>query len=133
MKKIIIVFALVFGFMTCAFAQYVYHGPTIKHRDDITTADSWFTNSQHESRDGSVELKGYNSVRIDVNVTGDSVSIIGNLACSNDSIWVSGDSLTFTQDSYVDEYLQGCADYYFNIDTVSTSDRITVYLTPFNR
>ena len=134
MKKLLLVLGLVVVMALPAFAQLNYRGTTVKkHRDDVTTVDTWFATAQTHPRTGSVELKGYNAVRIDANVTGDSVSIKGNLACSNDSLWVSGDSLTFTKDSYQDVDLQGCSDYYFNIDSISSGDRITIFLTPFSK
>ena len=133
MKRFLLASIAVILIATYAFAGPVYWGPTILHRGNVSSVDTWFVTAQNQARDGSVELKGYNSVRIDANVTGDSVSIVCNLACSNDSTWVSGDAITFTKDSYVDEYLQGCADYYVNVDSVSSGDIITIYLTPFNR
>ena len=114
----------------CFAAQY--HGTTILQRDDVNAVDSWFTTAQKQPRTGSLELKGYNSVRVDVDKSTDSSTVTGNLVVSNDTIWVSGDTLTFTKDTYQDVILQGGSDYYFNIDSISAGT-VDVYLTPFNQ
>ena len=132
MKRVISAFLFLALFQSAASAQVNYHGPAILHRDAVSSVDTWFGTAQTAPRSGSEELKGYDSVRIDANVTGTDVSIVCNLACSNDSLWVSGDSLTFTKDSYQDVSLQGCADYYVNLDSVSSGDSASIYLTGFN-
>lgn len=127
---------LVLAFLsTPAFAQWGSgntHGATILHRSAVSSADTWFTTAQTAPRTGSEELNGYTWARIDANVSVNGATIVCNLAVSNDSIWVSGDSLTFTKDSYQDVELQGGADYYLNIDSIS-SGNVTFYLTPFNK
>jgi len=92
--------------VTPAFAQYgggVDIGRTILHRENIAIADSATTTT-------SLELAGYNRVRADYDVTGASVSINVDLQCSNDTLWVSGDSITITEDSWDDFELMGCKD-----------------------
>ena len=132
MKKAFVVLALTVLLQLNAFADPVYHGTTIKQRNAVASVDNWFTTGQNAPRSGSADLKGYNSVRIDVDESVNGATIIGNLATSNDSIWVSGDALTFTKDSYQSVLLKGGSAYYFNIDSIS-SGTVTVYLTPFNQ
>ena len=132
MRKLFLALVLFLSFVTPAFSQVQYFGPTVKQRDAVASADTWFNGSQAFPRTGSLELAGYNSVRIDADVSVNGATIVGNLAVSNDTIWVSGDSLTFTKDSYQDVILQGGKDYYFNIDSIS-SGNVTVYLTPFSQ
>ena len=131
MRKFIISVGMVLIFATYALAQYQYFGPTVKHRTAVATADNWFATMQKSPTSDSVELRGYNSVRIDADIT-NGATVVCNLGCSNDSIWVSGDALTFTRDSYQDVDLQGCADFHVNIDSISTGT-IDIYLTPFNK
>jgi hypothetical protein len=133
MKKFFLAIGLVILVSSYSFAQSInYFGPRIDHRSEVSSVDTWFSTAQNASRSGSVELKGYNSVRIDANVSVNGATIICNLACSNDAIWISGDALTFTKDSYQDVILQGCNDYYVNLDSIS-SGNVTFYLQPFNQ
>ena len=86
-----------------------------------------YSRNNHKAEDDGIARS-----RPRCNHTGDAISIVGNLQCSNDSIWVSGDSVTITRNTYDTFDLLGCEDYYFYIETLSDSDRITVYLTPYN-
>src|SRR3990167_4062332 len=131
MRKFILLIILFFTFISFASAQFQYSGPTIKHRDTVSSVDTWFITAQTAPRTGSEELKGYNSVRIAADISNGATVII-NLAVSNDSLWISGDSLTFTRDSYQDVILQGGSDYYVNVDSISAGT-VTVYLTPFRQ
>ena len=116
--------------VTPAFAQYgggVDIGRTILHRYNIAVADSATTT-------GSLELAGYNRVRADYDVTGSDVSINVDLQCSNDTLWVSGDSITITADSWDEFDLMGCKDYNFYIESVEgVSTELDIYVTGYNR
>ena len=132
MKKFLILFLLLIP--SIASAQYgggFDVGQTTRHRFDVTALDTWFSNP-NLGRSDDIKLDGYNKVRADFSVTGDSVSILVNLMTSNDTIWTSGDTLTVTQDSYKVWDLVGGKDYFVYVTSVSSGDRITVWLTPFN-
>lgn len=136
MKKLLLALALVVLLVTPAFAQWgggLNAGGTEAHRDGLTNPDYWYTTREHSmATDSSLELKGYNSVRLDFDVTGIDVQIQYNLMCSNDSLWVSGDSTTATVDSWATFDLMGCKDYNVYVETISDGDEVTVFTTPYN-
>lgn len=135
MKKILAIALTLMAVSTTAHAQWgggFDAGKTIKHRDTISSADSWLNNNYSSQRTDALNLDGYNMARLDYQVTGDAVSIVGNLMCSNDSVWVSGDAVTATNQDYDRVTLAGCDRYYFYVQSVSAGDKITVYVTPYN-
>lgn len=118
-----------------AYAQWgggTQTGVKVTHRSAIASADTWMATAPTSNRAEETALSGYNNVRADFDVTGAAISIVCNLQCSNDSIWTSGDSLTVTRDTYKAWPLGGCKNYYVYLESVSASDTVTVYLTPYN-
>ena len=135
MKKVYAFILTMVLLPTMALAQWgggTQGGATFKHRDAIATADNWKQTEPNSNRAEATELSGYNNVRVDYDVSGDGISIVSNVSCSNDSIWVSGDSLTVTRDTWKSYPIGGCKDYYVYLESVSSSDTVTVYLTPYN-
>lgn len=134
MKRILTVAVLILMLAIPCFAQWSNSivGSTIEHRSEVSIGDRWWLTSPKQVTASSLELAGYNSVRADYDVTGSGVSVSVNMQCSNDSLWVSGDSITITEDTTAVYDLTGCKDYNWFVENVSASDSITIYLTPFN-
>lgn len=136
MRKFGLIAVLVLALATPVLAQYgggFDIGRTIKHKDAQRDADEWFAVSNTSITDDALELAGYNRMRADYDVTGTDVSIVVNLQVSNDTIWVSGDSITITADSWDTFDLVGGKDYNFYVESVSASDTISIYVTGYNR
>jgi len=136
MKKIGLISLLVLCLAVPCFAQWgggINSGTTVTHRSALGTADVWWASNPAQPTSSSLELRGYNKVRADYDVTPATVSIVGNLQCSNDSIWVSGDSVTVTRDSSDTFDLMGCEDYTFYVESMTAGSTITVYLTPYSK
>jgi len=135
MKRLALVVVALLVFSTASYAQYgggVDVGRTITHKDAQLDADEWYATSNTSASEDALELRGYNRMRADYDLTGDSANI--NLMCSNDSLWVSGDSIAVTTDSWDDFELMGCEDYLFYVESIEGSSKsITVYVTPYNR
>ncbi len=139
MKKVFGIAAVIMAislFSTAAMAQWgggKERGVRVTHRSAIASADTWMATAPTSNRAEETPLSGYDTVRADFDVTGTGISIVCNLQCSNDSIWVSGDSITLTRDTYKVWDLGGCKNYYTYIESVSASDSVTVYLQPYNK
>lgn len=139
MRKLILTLGLILALTIPAFAQWgggFDVGKTITHRSFANTpvdvVDTWHATNHSGVTSSAVELSGYNKVRADYDVTGTDVSIVISPQCSNDTLWVSSDSITVTNDSYDVFDLSGCKDYNFYIDSISAGDSIRIYLTPFS-
>lgn len=136
MKKILLLIAFLL-ITTQSFAQWgggVDVGKTTRHRFDVIAADTWMSNPFSGAQNSVAStLAGYNKVRADFSVTDDTVSVVANLMVSNDTIWTSGDSITVTRDSHKDWDLDAGKRYYVYIESISSSDRVTVWLTPYNQ
>lgn len=135
MKNFLIITALVLALAVPAFAQWgttFQAGDTILHRNDIDYGEFWFAQSPNQVTSSALELAGYNAVRADYDITGTQINV--NMMCSNDSIWVSGDSVEVTSDTHAEYDLIGCKDYNWFVESVDgASASIDIYLTPYNK
>ena len=134
MKKLFLTLGLILALAIPAYAQwggFIETGATTATHN-IDVLDAWWHTNTSGVTSSSIGAKGFEKVRADFDVTGSDVSIVYNFQCSNDTIWVSGDSTTVTEDSWVAFDVMGCEDVNIYLEGISASDSIKIYLTPFN-
>lgn len=133
MKKVLIALCLVLALAVPVSAQWLgglQVGETYTHQSR-STADYWFSATHATST--SLELAGYTKVRADYDLGATTTAANVNLQCSNDSLWISGDSIAVTEDTYATYNLMGCKDYNFYVESIQgTTPTLTIYLTPYN-
>ena len=135
MKRILTIAVLIMMLAVPCFAQWggAIAGDTIKHREGIDVGEVWWSQMPLHATGSSLELAGYNSVRADYDISGIEAEVNVNIQCSNDSLWVSGDSITISEDTYASYDLSGCKDYNWFVESVDgTSASIDIYVTPYN-
>ncbi len=138
MKKALLIVGLILAVTVPAFAQWgggYYFGRTVLHRDSIDAPDFWYGSyGSAYNTSSSLELAGYNAVRADYVLTGTGASASVSLMCSNDSLWMSGDSISITKDTWKVYDLMGCKDYNFYVENiVGTTPTLTIRLTPYDK
>ena len=141
MKKILVVTILVAVLAIHAFAQWgggFQFGKTRTHTSQIVQGETWHGASPNQVTSSALQFSGYNAVRVDYDLSTADTQANVNFMCSNDSIWISGDSITITEDTYEYYDLIGCEDYTFYVESVmGGADRdasyISIYTTPFNK
>jgi len=100
----------------------------ILHRDAVSTDDTSVTTD-------TVDLAGFGFARVDFDIGGTGTpSWSATPCCSNDTVWVEGDSETVTEDSWYIIEAGGCKEFAVKLDSKSgTSPTMSVWVTPFNR
>lgn len=141
MKRIILTIGIVLLISTNAMAQWggsggIRAGDIITHRQAsewgvVQERDTWFEANNYGVTTTSLQLRGFDTVRADFDVTGTDVNINVEWMCSNDSLWISGDSLNVTSDVWEIHDLMGCAAYNYHVSYISPDDSMTIYLTPY--
>ena len=107
-------------------------GPTYLHKDAQPDADIWWVSAGNGYTSGSIRFGKYTKVRADYDLGDTTTRVRTNLQCSNGSIWLSGDSITLTSDTYSTYNLMGCQDYNFYLESIEgTGGTMTIYLTPY--
>lgn len=131
MKRLVLTLAILTLIVGTANAQWsqpptgISKGVTVLHRDRIQandTATTW----------EGVNVSGYKKARLDFDVTGNT-SFDVTPQCSNDTVWMSGDSVTITEDSTYSVDTMGCSKLNAWIDAESGTMTMTVYVTPYNQ
>lgn len=100
----------------------------ILHRDAVSADDTAVTSD-------TVDLAGYGFARVDFDIGGTGTpSWSATPCCSNDTVWVEGDSETISEDSWYIIESGGCKEFAVKLDSKSgTSPTMSVWVTPFNR
>jgi len=136
MKKLFLILAVLALFISPVMAQWgggqIKQGATVTHRSSQAYADTWFSSNNKSVTSTSLALNRFNHVRADFDITGSDVSIDVTWQCSNDSLWLNEDTINVQEDSWITKELSGCAAYNYHVDSVSSGDTITIYLTPYN-
>lgn len=126
MKKI-----LLFTFVLCSFASIVYAqgaltsrlGPSIVHRNSITTADT----SYPTVTTNAFDCAGYTHVRVFAEFTGTTVNATPLIWESSGSKFYPGTATTITVDTYYDIEVDQGPYVYMYLDTM-TAATVTIYL-----
>ena len=135
MKRILLALGLIVLLTVPAHAQWASgegSGPTTKHRIGSTQEDDWWLSAGNGYTPTALNFGKHTKVRADYDLTGTGARASVNLQCSNGSIWLSGDSIAVTADSYATYNLMGCRDYNMYIESLEgTGASFVIYMTPY--